>query len=302
MKKTILFFVLIFFAGSVFAQLTMSSSGVVTFTQGFRFGTGVNYAPSNLRFISTSQTYSSFYLRNSSGYVGICKGPSDPYYPLDCGGTVRGTSFITYSDIRFKEDITDIKEDKFTGIYNLMPKEYNLNSEHNYFPENDDALKHKHFGLIAQDIIKIFPELVSEDSTGILSINYIELIPLLIGALKEQQKTIESIQAQLNEKNIKSSESLPDIIENSLSSSLMQNHPNPFSENTVIEFYLADDVKDARIYIYNMNGTQLKNIELYQKGDGNITINAGELQAGMYMYSLVTDGQVIDTKRMILTD
>ncbi len=301
-KLLVLFFVSIFFIGSAFAQLTMNSSGVVTFSKGFYFGTGDNYATSNLRIKSTSQQFATFYLKYSNGYLGICKGPADPCYPLDCGGTVRGTSFIDYSDSRLKRDITDIEESKFTGIYSLMPKEYNFNNENNFFPENDDALKHKHFGLIAQDVVKIFPELVSEDSTGILSLNYIELIPLLIGAIKEQQKTIESIQAQLNDGNIKSSESLSEVIENSQSSSLMQNRPNPFSENTVIEFYLADEVKDAKMYIYNMNGTQLKSIELHQKRDGSITIDGSELQAGMYMYSLIVDGQVIDTKRMILTD
>ncbi len=51
-----------------------------------------------------------------------------------------------------------------------------------------------------------------------------------------------------------------------------------------------------------MNGTQLKSIELHQKGDGSITLNGGELQAEMYMYSLVTDGQLIDTKQMLLTE
>jgi len=48
-----------------------------------------------------------------------------------------------------------------------------------------------------------------------------------------------------------------------------------------------------------MNGTQLKSIELHHLGDGSITINGGEFKAGMYLYALITDGQVIDTKRMI---
>jgi len=51
-----------------------------------------------------------------------------------------------------------------------------------------------------------------------------------------------------------------------------------------------------------MNGTQLKSIPLNQKGNGSITINGSELKAGMYMYTLITDRQVVDTKRMILTD
>jgi len=83
---------------------------------------------------------------------------------------------------------------------------------------------------------------------------------------------------------------------------LYQNSPNPFSVSTKIEYYLPADVQKATIYIYDMNGTQLKSIPLNQKGNGSITINGNELKAGMYMYSLIADGQVVDTKRMILTD
>ena len=60
-------------------------------------------------------------------------------------------------------------------------------------------------------------------------------------------------------------------------------------------------MQDAALYIYDMNGTQISKHTLTQTGEGALTINANELQAGMYLYSLIADGQVIDTKRMILT-
>ena len=55
------------------------------------------------------------------------------------------------------------------------------------------------------------------------------------------------------------------------------------------------------ICIYDMNGTQLKCIPLNINGYGNITINGSELKAGMYIYTLIDDGQLIENKRMILT-
>ena len=54
--------------------------------------------------------------------------------------------------------------------------------------------------------------------------------------------------------------------------------------------------------IYDMSGAQLKSIPLIQKGNGELTISSGEFKSGMYMYSLIADGKVIDTKRLILTD
>ena len=82
---------------------------------------------------------------------------------------------------------------------------------------------------------------------------------------------------------------------------LKQNNPNPFTENTVIEYTLPESIQNANIYIYDMNGKQIEQIALTERGESSVTVNGGELSAGMYLYSLIADGQVIDTKRMILT-
>ena len=51
-----------------------------------------------------------------------------------------------------------------------------------------------------------------------------------------------------------------------------------------------------------MNGTLKKTIVLNGKGEVNTTINAKELIAGMYYYTLVIDNTEVDTKKMILTE
>jgi hypothetical protein len=51
-----------------------------------------------------------------------------------------------------------------------------------------------------------------------------------------------------------------------------------------------------------MNKTLLKTIPVNQKVKGNVTINANEFAAGMYLYSLITDGRIVDTKQMLLTE
>ena len=54
-----------------------------------------------------------------------------------------------------------------------------------------------HFGLIAQDVEKIFPNIVKKDQKGYLSINYIELIPILINAMQEQNSRIKQLEDTL---------------------------------------------------------------------------------------------------------
>jgi len=60
-------------------------------------------------------------------------------------------------------------------------------------------------GLLAQDIQKVFPELVKEsgDEDGTLSINYQGLVPILINAIKEQQIELKKLQKEImTKKNI----------------------------------------------------------------------------------------------------
>ncbi len=54
--------------------------------------------------------------------------------------------------------------------------------------------KELHFGLMAQDVERIFPNLVSKDESGYLSLNYTELIPVLINAVQEQNEKIKKLE------------------------------------------------------------------------------------------------------------
>lgn len=87
-----------------------------------------------------------------------------------------------------------------------------------------------------------------------------------------------------------------------LDSYLAQNSPNPFNESTRIAYYLAKITNKAMINVYDLNGLQIKTISINQTGSGSVTINASELRPGIYIYSLITDGVEVDSKRMILTN
>ena len=82
---------------------------------------------------------------------------------------------------------------------------------------------------------------------------------------------------------------------------LYQNAPNPWSSETVIRYSLPQTVSSACIYIYDMQGTQLKSIPAQGRGESQVTLTAHDLKAGMYLYALVADGKLIDSKQMILT-
>jgi len=161
-------------------------------------------------------------------------------------------------------------------------------------------------GFIAQDLQKIFPDLVEEDDMGFLAVDYIGLIPVIVEAMKEQQTQIEELKEQNKQLvkliNIKSIDEKA-FQENGIESIplLLQNTPNPFNQMTEIGYYIPETVNSANIYIYDINGFQQKNISISERGKGVTTLQASALQAGIYFYTLICDGNPVDTKQMILT-
>jgi hypothetical protein len=82
---------------------------------------------------------------------------------------------------------------------------------------------------------------------------------------------------------------------------LEQNVPNPFNSNTYIQYYLPSAAKSAQLTISDLNGQTLRQYNISSIGFNKLTIAPGEFAQGIYNYSLVVDGKLIDTKQMILT-
>ena len=174
------------------------------------------------------------------------------------------------------------------------------------FDEKSQLFQKRHLGFLAQDVQKIYPDLVYEDGNGYLSVDYNGLIPVLVKSLQVLAEEVQELRRlagvaapEARAATTDFTADAPDVV-NSLPT-LSQNVPNPFNEDTRIDFYLPETVKVARIYVYDMQGTQKDSYDLTARGNASVTVSGGHLAAGMYLYSLIADGKVIDTKRMILT-
>jgi hypothetical protein len=169
------------------------------------------------------------------------------------------------------------------------------------------------YGLIAQEVEKVVPNLVlTTDSTQGKTLSYTGVIPILIEAIKDLSVKVDSLETLLtSSKSSLKSASVSSTIESTViqsasasvngTATLDQNAPNPFSQSTNIGYYLPETVQAAALNVYDMNGIQIKSISVNSKGKGSVTINGNELRPGMYLYTLIADGQEVSTKRMILT-
>jgi hypothetical protein len=66
--------------------------------------------------------------------------------------------------------------------------------------ESDSLVKvapNDRIGLIAQDVESVFPQLVTKDDKGFLSVNYLDLVPVLIEGIKELQNQILDLKKQV---------------------------------------------------------------------------------------------------------
>jgi len=102
-------------------------------------------------------------------------------------GDVFATGSYQSSDVRLKTNIKD-------GRYGLGEV---LKLKSVTFAWKNDKTAKTQVGLIAQDVSKIMPELVTEDREGMLAVNYVGLMPVMVKAVQEQQKLIQKLEARV---------------------------------------------------------------------------------------------------------
>lgn len=226
-------------------------------------------------------------------------------FALDVYGTVRGQAFVTTSDKRLKDNIRPLKEGP-SGLLNISSYSYTLkNKNQNGNTYRNTDTEKLHFGFMAQEVEKEFPNLVSKDEEGNYALNYIEFIPLLLNELKDQKKEINELKTKMEAMEAKISTLSEGKATRALNEktpvpySLEQNVPNPFNQETVIKFNAEGT--DLKIGIYDLGGRQLQTIPV-KKGERQVSVSARILTPGTYIYNLIADGKVVDSKKMIVTN
>jgi hypothetical protein len=242
-------------------------------------------------------------------------------YTLWVAGDVYAQGSFISSDQRLKNDIQPLK-----GMLNKLQLVDGVSYQ--YKPEVLDSVQQSRlathpeeavrYGLVAQQVQEVFPELVREDE-GKLAVNYDGMIPVLIEALKELSNERDSVQT-LMQQNIRLEQELITIRQElamikealnvksdpreesaSFENKLEQNFPNPFDESTTIRYQVSEAAGWVHLIITDMQGREVLRLEQLAAGKSEVTIPAGSLPMGTYLYTLQADGRVIDTKRMILT-
>ncbi|MCU0361456.1 MAG: T9SS type A sorting domain-containing protein [Bacteroidia bacterium] len=311
------------------AQRTASSSGNTQCTgvKGFATGAAVNIGgvfvggSSNYiggRFLGSEQSRLEFNLGLYSTAFG--KGSLASYFN---GGTFSNT-FYQCAESGFMNETGKINN-PIAILKELKPIKFTYNSESNSSLNLPVDIQ---FGLSVAELEKSLPSLVfdvvnlgsegsktnAKGTTTFKAINYINLIPILIASIQEQQIKIDSFETEFNElkklvqlqnesltrlKNLPSGNNLIDQIQNKFY--LEQNVPNPFKDETEIRYLVPTEYSQADLLISDLTGKSLFTIRLQTGVESSVRISSEKLNAGIYYYTMVSNGKVLISKQMIVS-
>jgi len=174
---------------SGYAQIIYSTGSATTWNVGVG-GSGVGTLASKFFWYNGGTKM----VLTTAGRLGI--GNDSPSYPLDVNGQVSGISIYAsddiqaFSDKRVKGEIETIK--------NAIEKINKINGVTFTRLDAKEDNKHRHAGVIAQEVEEVLPEVVHTDAkTGMKSVAYGNLSALLIEAIKELNVKIETLENKL---------------------------------------------------------------------------------------------------------
>jgi hypothetical protein len=86
---------------------------------------------------------------------------------------------------------------------------------------------------------------------------------------------------------------------------LGQNVPNPFNEETSIDYYIPEamfcDNGSCHIVFYDHLGRTIEEMTVLKSGYGKVNISTRNLVSGVFTYKLFVNGEVIDVKKMVFS-
>jgi hypothetical protein len=258
-----------------------------------------------------------------TGTVGINR--SAPAYTLDVDDLAGGTgtinaSFKVYaggvaltSDARFKTDIATISG-ALQKVMNIRGVQYNFRTDVPSAPK----ITGRQIGFIAQELQNVVPEAIDQRPDGYYAVEYHMVTPILVEAIKDQQREIVSADSELTIAHSTISDLTARVakLESEIGQLLgqnngslegnaptngvtfFQNDPNPFSRTTTIYYYIPETVQNAELVVSeSTSGATTLRIPL-SKGSNQVQVSAAKLQSSQYMYTIIADGAQLPSKKM----
>ncbi|MBI2721609.1 MAG: tail fiber domain-containing protein [Bacteroidetes bacterium] len=253
-------------------------------------------------------------------------------------GGNSGTGLAVISDAQFKNNVDTITN-PLSILKQLKPKKYYLDTTNVYGIHFSGKKQYGFIAQDVQTVLpelvnnKVKPAMVDTlgavvtPSVAFKDLNYNAFFALLTAGMQKQQSQIEkqdSIITLLTTQLAALTQSVSSCCSNTQARStgivgnnaaalnqlnvelndkdvitLSQNVPNPYAEQTTITYNVPEQYGFAQIIFKTVEGKIIKAVDITKKGKGQLNVFASDLSQGLYMYTLIVDGKVIDTKKMV---
>lgn len=188
---------------------------------------------------------------------------------------------------RQNKNATNINDIDKEGLTAEEIEELEAMEKNKYEDPIQTRLSDVSYGLAADQLREVFPELVYEDAEGNYSINYIEMVPLLVQSIRELSAKVTTLEQQLGL-------SQP-------AKSVMKTKAAIATEETDdVSLIVPEQAKEATLNIYDMGGKLIQTATITDRGTSALSSYTKTLPTGIYIYSLIVDGKVSVTRKMIM--
>ena len=159
-----------------------------------------------------------------------------------------------------------------------------------------------YYALDVNAVKQSFPALIIKDAKGNEYVNYTQLVPILVQAIKELKAELDDLKEAVASSGTRKVNAATNIATNTLDEgrgSISQNTPNPFTGQSTVRVSVPDDASDAYVDILTLNGASVKRIPV-SNGLSEVSLSSFDFAPGTYLYTLVVNGKVSETRRMIV--
>ena len=193
--------------------------------------------------------------------------------------------------------------------YNMKPnfndEDFSILSEEDkesYLRQREEISEQRRIGLLPNELLGVFPQVVYNLQDGSVGINYLDLIPVLFSCIQELKVQLDTRTEKIVDVMMSrgTGPSAVREVRNAIGNTLLSVAPTSMSEPARARYLLSDDATDAYLTITDMGGRLMKKVPV-SPSDTEVLIDSGILGEGIYLCTLLVNGVNAGTKRLIKT-
>lgn len=162
-------------------------------------------------------------------------------------------------------------------------------------------------GFTEESLVRSVPELTVTDEDGNRLVNLNSLVPLLVGTVQSLQQQADARERQIAmlkntaaSRQFKKTSGTTGIdVSKGETNTLYPVQPNPFKNRITVTYSIADNVRQAMLRVNDVNGRKTDERILTGRGKNGIRLDGHSWLPGIYFCSLIVDGEVISTQKII---